>query len=95
MRAVGRADHSGSNYSFVGTKLWLLWDTFEGFANGLEDVERCTVYDRAAFDMEAFLAMRSSRWIFIRPLCLSQIKSGHICDAVRRGLGGKEYALPS
>src|SRR5258708_27568432 len=28
-------------------------------------------------------------------LCLSQIKSGHICDAVRRGLGGKEYALPS
>jgi hypothetical protein len=28
-------------------------------------------------------------------LCLSQIKSGQICDAVRRGLGGKEYALPS
>src|ERR1700730_11136050 len=28
-------------------------------------------------------------------LCLSQIKSGRICDAVRRGLGGKEYALPS
>jgi hypothetical protein len=27
-------------------------------------------------------------------LCLSQIKSG-IRDAVRRGLGGKEYALPS
>jgi hypothetical protein len=25
-------------------------------------------------------------------LCLSQIKSGHICDAVRRGLDGKEYA---
>src|ERR1700738_4807063 len=28
-------------------------------------------------------------------LCLSQIKSGHICDAVRRGSDGKEYALPS
>src|ERR1700726_854516 len=28
-------------------------------------------------------------------LCLSQIKSGRICDAVRRGLGSKEYALPS
>ena len=29
-------------------------------------------------------------------LCLSQIKSGRICDAViRRGLGGKEYAPPS
>src|SRR5580692_3710803 len=30
-----------------------------------------------------------------RALCLSQIKPGRICDAVRRGLGGKEYALPS
>src|ERR1700716_3557063 len=26
--------------------------------------------------------------------CACRIKSGHICDAVRRGLGGKEYALP-
>ncbi|MGY4198946.1 hypothetical protein [Bradyrhizobium sp. USDA 4520] len=60
-------DHSGSNHSFVGTKLWLLWDTLEGFEYGLEDVERCTVYGRAAFDMEAFLAMKSSCWIFIGP----------------------------
>src|SRR5712664_290554 len=29
------------------------------------------------------------------PLCLSEIKSGHIRDAIRRGPGGKEYALPS
>ena len=28
-------------------------------------------------------------------LYLSQIKSGHTGDAIRRGLGGKEYALPS
>jgi hypothetical protein len=28
-------------------------------------------------------------------LCRSQIKSGHTGDAVRRGPGGKEYALPS
>jgi hypothetical protein len=60
-------DHSGSNHSFTGTKLWLLWDTFEGFAHGLEDVERCTVYDRAAFEMDAFLAIPSSCWIFIGP----------------------------
>lgn len=60
-------DHSGSNHCFIGTKLWLLWDTFEGLAYGLEDVERCTVYDRAAFDMDAFLVMRSSCWIFIGP----------------------------
>jgi hypothetical protein len=28
-------------------------------------------------------------------VCLSQIKSGYICDAVRRELDGKEYTLPS
>jgi hypothetical protein len=28
-------------------------------------------------------------------LCLSKIKSEHIRGAIRRGLGGKEYALPS
>jgi hypothetical protein len=31
----------------------------------------------------------------INPLCLSEIKSGYIRDAIRRGLDGKEYALPS
>jgi hypothetical protein len=60
-------DHSGSNHSFTGTKLWLMWDTFEGLAHGLDDVERCAVYDRAAFEMRVFLAMRSSHWIFIGP----------------------------
>lgn len=60
-------DHSGSNHSFTGTKVWLLWDIFEGFAHGLEDVERCTVHDQAAFDLGEFLSMRSSRWIFIGP----------------------------
>jgi hypothetical protein len=30
-----------------------------------------------------------------RHLWLSEIKSGHIRDAIRRGRGGKEYALPS
>jgi hypothetical protein len=58
-------DHSGSNHSFVGTKLWLLWDTIEGLALGLEDVERCTVYDKAAFDLPTFLSMKSSAWILI------------------------------
>src|ERR1700747_3886141 len=28
-------------------------------------------------------------------VCLSEIKSGHIRDAIRRGPGGKVYALPS
>jgi hypothetical protein len=30
----------------------------------------------------------------LRQLWLSEIKSGQIRDAIRRGLGGKEYALP-
>src|ERR1700676_5577076 len=29
------------------------------------------------------------------PVCLAEIKSGYIRDAIRRGLDGKEYALPS
>ena len=60
-------DHSGSNHCFTGTKLWLLWDTLEGFSHGLEDVEHCKVYERAAFDLPAFLGMTSSRWILVGP----------------------------
>jgi hypothetical protein len=60
-------DHSGSNHSFVGTKVWLLWETLEGFEHGLEDVERGAVGHRAAFDLASFLAMRSSCWILIGP----------------------------
>jgi hypothetical protein len=60
-------DHSGSNHCFAGTKLWLLWDIFEGLARGLEDVERCKVHGRAAFNLETFLAIRSSCWILIGP----------------------------
>jgi hypothetical protein len=60
-------DHSGSNHSFIGTKLWLLWDTIEGFDHGLEDVEHNDVFGQAAFDMTTFLAMASSRWLLIGP----------------------------
>jgi hypothetical protein len=60
-------DHSGSNHCFTGTKLWLLWDTLEGLEHGLEDAEHCEVFGRAAFDLPAFSAMSSSRWILIGP----------------------------
>ena len=60
-------DHSGSNHCFVGHKLWLMWDTQEGFAHGLEDVERSDVTGRAGFDMAEFLRMKSSRWLVIGP----------------------------
>jgi hypothetical protein len=60
-------DHSGSNHSFVGTKLWLLWDTLEGLKHGLEDIERSLVKNRAAFNLRTFLALPSSCWILIAP----------------------------
>jgi hypothetical protein len=60
-------DHSGSNHCFTGAKLWLLWDTFEGFKHGLDDVTHCRVNGRAAFDVAAFAAMKTSRWILIGP----------------------------
>jgi hypothetical protein len=60
-------DHSGSNHCFTGAKLWLLWDTFEGFKYGLEDQTHCRVFDRAAFDVAALAAMKTSRWILIGP----------------------------
>jgi hypothetical protein len=60
-------DHSGSNHSFVGAKLWLMWDTLEGFKYGLEEWERCDVRGRAAFDVSTFLGMRTSLWILIGP----------------------------
>lgn len=60
-------DHAGSNHCFAGSKLWLMWDTLEGFRHGLEDVERCEVTDRAKFDMPQFLRMKSSRWLVIGP----------------------------
>src|SRR5258708_16312801 len=34
-------DPDGSNHSFVGKKLWLVWDTFSGLAQNLDDCERC------------------------------------------------------
>ena len=58
-------DLDGSNHCFTGRKLWLVWDELSGLANGLEDVERCDVFDRAAFDMDVFLSLPSARWFVI------------------------------
>src|SRR5258708_6815590 len=60
-------DHSGGNPTFLGTKLWLLWDTLDGLKHGLEDVERCQIHHRAAFELRTFLALPSSCWILIGP----------------------------
>lgn len=55
-------DPDGTNHCFLGKKLWLAWDTFEGMSRGLEDVERQVIGDQAKFDMSRFLALPSSRW---------------------------------
>lgn len=58
-------DPDGSNHCFIGRKLWLAWDTFEGRAKGLEDLSRDTCEDAAAFDMRTFLSLSSSRWFTV------------------------------
>jgi hypothetical protein len=55
----------GWNHSFMGKKLWLVWDTFEGLARGLEDVERVDVFGKAAFSVESFLKVPSARWFLV------------------------------
>jgi hypothetical protein len=58
-------DPDGSNHCFVGTKLWLAWDTMEGREHGLEDCERDPVRGRARFDLATFLALDSSCWFTV------------------------------
>ncbi|MDP9107220.1 MAG: hypothetical protein M3N49_14980 [Candidatus Eremiobacteraeota bacterium] len=58
-------DPDGSNHCFVGKKLWLAWDTFDGQARGLEDHSRTSIDGLAAFDMRTFLSLRSARWFFV------------------------------
>jgi hypothetical protein len=92
-------DHSGSNHCFVGSKVWLMWDTLEGLASGLEDAERCRVKGRAAFDVAAFLSLRSSRWLLIRT-GQTIFVPGHLTHKVITleaylGLGSFYAALPS
>lgn len=58
-------DPDGSNHCFAGSKLWIVWDTIEGRANGLQDVERDYVLNRAKFNVRTFLSLKSSRWFVV------------------------------
>jgi hypothetical protein len=58
-------DPDGSNHAFVGKKLWLAWDTFEGLAAGLEDHSREPLGRLANFDMRTFLRLRSACWFTV------------------------------
>ena len=54
-----------SNFCFVGKKLWLAWDTYEGMKHGLEDVERMALAAKPRFDLQGWLALRSARWFLV------------------------------
>lgn len=60
-------DCDGTNHCFTGRKLWLAWDRIEGKAVGFQDVDRDPICDQAAFDLETFLALPSSRWFTVEP----------------------------
>lgn len=92
-------DCDGTNHCFIGRKLWLAWDRMEGKAAGFQDVDRDTVFDQAAFDMEAFLALPSSRWFTVEP-GHTLFLPGSLAHKVITlepyiGLGSFHVALPS
>lgn len=60
-------DPDGSNHCFVGRKLWLAWDTFEGRAARLQDCSRDLVHDHARFSLAAFSRLRSACWWTVEP----------------------------
>jgi len=60
-------DPDGSNHCFVGRKLWLAWETFEGQRAGLQDCSRDEVDERARFNLETFASLKSARWWTVGP----------------------------
>ena len=60
-------DPDGSNHCFVGRKLWLAWETFEGRSAGLQDCSRDRVDDSARFKLGAFCALKSASWWTVGP----------------------------
>jgi hypothetical protein len=92
-------DPDSTNYCFVGKKLWLAWDTYEGMRRGLQDVERVPVYRQARFDMEAWLSLRSARW-FVVNAGETLFLPAHLTHKVVTlepyvGVGGFFLALPN
>lgn len=60
-------DPDGSNHCFVGRKLWLAWETFEGQKAGLQDCSRDEIIDRAHFDLATFASLKSAKWWTVGP----------------------------
>jgi hypothetical protein len=92
-------DPDSSNYCFVGKKLWLIWDTYEGLKHGLQDVERINVAGQAKFDVDTWLSLRSARWLFVGP-GETLFTPAHLTHKVITlepyvGVGGFFVALPN
>ncbi len=60
-------DPDGSNHCFVGRKLWLAWETFEGQKAGLQDCSRDLIVERAHFDLGVFASLKTARWWTVGP----------------------------
>lgn len=92
-------DCDGTNHCFLGRKLWLAWDRIEGRAVGFQDVDRDPVCDQAAFDLETFLMLPSSRWFTVAPR-QTLFLPGNLAHKVITlehylGVGSFHVALPS
>lgn len=88
-----------TNYCITGKKLWLAWDTYEGAKAGLQDVERVAVPAQARFDMDAWLALPSARWLLDEPghtLFLPANMTHKVVTLGRYiGVGGFYISLPN
>lgn len=92
-------DCDGTNHCFLGRKLWLAWDRIEGKSVGFQDVDRDPVCGQAAFDLETFLSLPSSRWFTVEPgqtLFLPGSMSHKVITLEHYlGVGSFHVALPS
>lgn len=92
-------DCDGTNHCFIGRKLWLAWDRIQGKTVGFQDVDRDPVERQAAFDLETFLSLPSSRWFVVEP-GLTLFLPGNLEHKVITlehylGVGSFHVALPS
>jgi hypothetical protein len=58
-------DSDGSNHCFTGKKLWLAWDTRQGLAAGLQDLDQQKISGKCAFDLDTYLSLPSACWFTI------------------------------
>jgi hypothetical protein len=91
-------DPDGSNHCFVGRKLWLAWETFEGRSAGLQDCSRDDINDRARFNLTTFASLKSAKWWTVGPgeTLFLPGRFSHRVITLERYLGiGSFYCTPS